>query len=92
MLDQWWWLSVVGAAGAHRSSVLHGYGAPFLVFFVPTESVECEELTRVVFYRRGAPEPDVRRQGSSLNLRQWWGNAPRVSSQQGWAKWVRRGT
>jgi hypothetical protein len=65
----------LGAAGAHRSSALHGYGAPFSVFSLPTEPVECEEPTKGVFYRRGggAPEQDVRRQGSSLKLWRWWG-------------------
>jgi hypothetical protein len=80
------------AAVAHRSSALHGYGALFLVFSLPMEPVECEELTKGVSYRQGAPEQDVRRQGSSLNLRRRWGNAPRVGSRQGWAKQVQRGT
>jgi hypothetical protein len=44
------------AAGAHRSSALHGYGASFSVVSLPTEPVECEELTKGVFYRRGALE------------------------------------
>jgi hypothetical protein len=35
-----------GAAGAHRSSVLHGFGALFSVVSLPTELVECEELTK----------------------------------------------
>jgi hypothetical protein len=34
--------------------------APFSVFSLPTESVECKELTKGVFYQRGAPEQDVR--------------------------------
>jgi hypothetical protein len=42
--------AIAGAGGAHRSSVLRGYGAPFLVFSLPTEPVECEELTKGVFY------------------------------------------
>jgi hypothetical protein len=29
-----------------RSSVLHGYGALFLVFSLPTKSMECKELTK----------------------------------------------
>jgi hypothetical protein len=62
---------------------LRGYGAPFSVFSLPTEPVECEELTKGVFYRLGAPEQDVRWQGSSLNLQRWWGNAPMVGSRQG---------
>jgi hypothetical protein len=78
--NRWRQLGAAGAAGAHRSSTLQGYGAPFLLFSLPTEPVECEELTKGVFYRRGAPEQDVRRQGSSLNLWRWWGNAPRVGS------------
>jgi hypothetical protein len=45
--------AMAGVAGAHRSSALCGYGAPFLVFSLPTESVECEELTKGVFYRWG---------------------------------------
>jgi hypothetical protein len=43
-------------AGAHRSSVLHGYGAPFSVVSLPTELVECEELMKGVFYRWTALE------------------------------------
>jgi hypothetical protein len=35
-----------GAARAHRSSALHGYGAPFSVFYLPTELAGCEELTK----------------------------------------------
>jgi hypothetical protein len=35
---------------ANQSSTLHGYGAPFLVFSLPTQPVECEELTKGVFY------------------------------------------
>jgi hypothetical protein len=38
--------TMAGAAKAHRSSVLHGYGAPFSVIFLPTESAGCEELTK----------------------------------------------
>jgi hypothetical protein len=78
--------AMAGAAGAHRRSALHGYGALFSVVSLPTELVGCEELTKEVFYRRGALEQDVQRQGSSFNLRQWWGDAPRVTSWQGWAK------
>jgi hypothetical protein len=33
--------------------VLRGYGALFFVFLLPTEPVECEELTKGVFYWRG---------------------------------------
>jgi hypothetical protein len=51
--DRWRRLGAAGVAGAHRSSVLHGYGAPFSVFSLPTEPVECEELTKGVFYRWG---------------------------------------
>jgi hypothetical protein len=90
--DRWWQLGAVGAVGAHRSSALRSYGAPFSVFSLPTESMECEELTKGVFYQRGALKQGMRQQGSSLNLRRWWGSAPRVGSQEGWAKWVRRGT
>jgi hypothetical protein len=32
------------------------YGAPFLAVSLPTEPVECEELTKGDFYRWGAPE------------------------------------
>jgi hypothetical protein len=55
-------------AGAHRSSALHGYGTPFLVFSLPMEPLECEELTNWLFYWWGVPEQEVRQQGSSLNL------------------------
>jgi hypothetical protein len=58
----------VAGPGPHRSSTLRGCGAPFLVFFLRTEAVECEELTKGVFYWQGAPEQSVQRQGSSLNL------------------------
>jgi hypothetical protein len=83
---------MAGATRAHWSSALHGYGAPFSVFSLPTEPVECEELTKGALYRQGAPEQDVQWQGSSLNIQRRWGNAPRVSPQQGWAKRVRRET
>jgi hypothetical protein len=52
--------TMVGAARAHRSSVLHGYGAPFSVGFLPTELAGCEELTKWVFNRRGALEEGAR--------------------------------
>jgi hypothetical protein len=45
--------AMAGAAGAHRRSALHGYGALFSVVSLPTELVGCEELTKGVFYRRG---------------------------------------
>jgi hypothetical protein len=45
--------TMASTAGAHWSSALHGYGASFLVFSLPMEVVECEELTNGVFYRRG---------------------------------------
>jgi hypothetical protein len=64
-----------GVAGAHQSSVLHGYGAPFSVVSLPMEPVGCEELTKGAFYWQGAPKQDVRWQGSSFNLRRWWGGA-----------------
>jgi hypothetical protein len=35
-----------GAAGAHQSSALHGYGALFSVVSLPTEPVGCEKLTK----------------------------------------------
>jgi hypothetical protein len=58
------------AARAHWSSALHGYGAPFLVVYLPMKPVDCEELTKGVFYwRGGAPEQDTREQGSCFNLR-----------------------
>jgi hypothetical protein len=41
------------AARAHWSSALHGYGAPFLVVSLPMKPVDCEELTKGVFYWRG---------------------------------------
>jgi hypothetical protein len=41
---------MAGAIGAHLSSTLHGYGAPFLVISVLTELVECKKLTKEVFY------------------------------------------
>jgi hypothetical protein len=41
---------MAGETGAHLSSTLHGYGAPFLVISVLTELVECEKLTKEVFY------------------------------------------
>jgi hypothetical protein len=44
---------MAGAAGAHRSYVLHDYGAPFSVFSLLMEMVECKELTKGVFYRQG---------------------------------------
>jgi hypothetical protein len=59
-LTGWWRLSAAGAGGAHRSSTLHGYGAPFSVVSLLTEPVECEELTKGVFYQWGAPGQDVR--------------------------------
>jgi hypothetical protein len=80
--------TMASAARAHQSSALHGYGALFSVVSLPTEPVECEELTKGVFYRWGALEQDVQRQGSSFNLQRWWGNALRVGSRQGWAKRV----
>jgi hypothetical protein len=40
----------------------------FLVFSLPMKLVECEELTKGVFYQWEALEQDVRRQGSSLIL------------------------
>jgi hypothetical protein len=91
-LTGWWRLGAAGAAGAHRSSTLHGYRALFSVVSLLTEPVECEELTKEVIYQWGAVEQDLWQQGSSLNLQRWWGNAPRVGSRQGWAKWVWRGT
>jgi hypothetical protein len=60
--------AMAGAAGAHRSSALHGYGALFSVVSLPTELVGCEELTKGVFYQQGALELDVRRHGSSSKL------------------------
>jgi hypothetical protein len=48
--------AMAGATGAHRSSALHGYDSLFSVFSLPTDLVECEELTKGVFYRRGALE------------------------------------
>jgi hypothetical protein len=44
---------MAGAAGAHRSLALLDYGALSSVFSLPTEPVECKELTKGVFYRRG---------------------------------------
>jgi hypothetical protein len=46
MPDWWRWLGAADVAGADRSSMLRGYGAPFLVFSLPTELVECEEPTK----------------------------------------------
>jgi hypothetical protein len=43
------------------------------VFSLTIELVGCEELTKGVFYQRGAPEQDVWRQGSSLNIQRQWG-------------------
>jgi hypothetical protein len=43
------------AARAHRSSALHGYGAPFFVVFLPTEPAGCGVLTRGAFNWRGTP-------------------------------------
>jgi hypothetical protein len=45
--------TMASTAGAHWSSALHGYGASFLVFSLPMDVVECEELTKGVFYKRG---------------------------------------
>jgi hypothetical protein len=59
----WWRHGAAGAARVHRSSVLHGYGAPFLVVFLPTELAGCEELTKVVFNHWGAPEQDASEAG-----------------------------
>jgi hypothetical protein len=42
--------------GAHQSSMLHSYGAPFSVVSLPTDPVGCKELTKGVFYQWGAPE------------------------------------
>jgi hypothetical protein len=53
MSNRWRRLDAAGAARAHRSSALHGYGAPFSVFSLPPEPVECEELTKGVSYRWG---------------------------------------
>jgi hypothetical protein len=64
--------------------VLHGYGAPFLVFFLPTEPAGCEELTKGVFNWWRAPKQDAWWQGSSFNLRRQWGKAPRDGSREGW--------
>jgi hypothetical protein len=46
----WQWLGAADAAGADRSSALHGYGALFSMVSPLTEPVECEELTKGVFY------------------------------------------
>jgi hypothetical protein len=43
----------VAAARCGRSSALRDYGAPFLVFLLPMELVECEEFTKGIFYRWG---------------------------------------
>jgi hypothetical protein len=51
--------AMAGAARAHRSSALHGYGAPFFVVFLPMEPAGCEELTMGVFNWWGAPDQDV---------------------------------
>jgi hypothetical protein len=56
-------------ARAQCSFALHGYGAPFLVVFLPVESAGCEELTKGVFNQQGAPEQDTQRRGSNSNLR-----------------------
>jgi hypothetical protein len=72
---------MAGAIGAHLSSTLHGYGAPFLVISVLTELVECKKLTKEVFYWwGGALEQDMRQQGSNFNLQRQWGYAPIVGS------------
>jgi hypothetical protein len=76
---RWWRHDAAGMARAHRSSVLHGYGASFLVVSLPTEPAGCEELTKGVFNRWGPPEKDARRHGSSFNLWQCWGG-----SSKGW--------
>jgi hypothetical protein len=60
--------SAAGTAGAHRSSVLHGYGALFLVVSIPTEPVECEELTKGVFYRWGRGGFEARRVAAWFKL------------------------
>jgi hypothetical protein len=59
MPDRWRRLGAADEARAHWSSALHGYGVLFSVFSLPTKPVECEELTKGVFYRWGAPEKDV---------------------------------
>jgi hypothetical protein len=48
--------AMASADEAHRISTLHSYGALFSVVSLPTELVECVELTKGVFYRWGAPE------------------------------------
>jgi hypothetical protein len=50
MPDRWQRLDVADVAGAHWSSALRSYGAPFSVFSLPTDPVECEELSKGVFY------------------------------------------
>jgi hypothetical protein len=74
----------LGAAGAHRSSALHGYGAPFSVFSLPTEPVECEEPTKGVFYRRGGGGSGARRAAARFKPQTlaMVGNTPRVGSRQ----------
>jgi hypothetical protein len=44
-LTRRWWHGAADVAGAHRSAVLHGYSAPFLLVSLPTKPVGCEELT-----------------------------------------------
>jgi hypothetical protein len=61
---RWWWHGVAGVARPHRSSALHGYGAPFSVVFLPSELAGCEELTKAVFNWGGAPEQDTSWQGT----------------------------
>jgi hypothetical protein len=65
---RWWQHGAVDAARAHQSSALHDYGAMFLVGFLPTKPAGCEELTKGVFNRRGAPEQDARWQGCDKPL------------------------
>jgi hypothetical protein len=45
--------AMAGTARAHRSFALHGYGASFSIVSLPMKPVECEELTKGVFYQRG---------------------------------------
>jgi hypothetical protein len=82
--------AMASAARAHRSSVLHSYGAPFSVVFLPMEPTGCEELTKGVFNWCGALEQDARRPGSSFNLRRCLGEDPRDGSRQEWEKRVHR--
>jgi hypothetical protein len=47
-LIEWWRHGAAGAAKAHRSSALHGYGALFLMFFLPTEPWRHGDLTYAI--------------------------------------------